>query len=634
MTTSFLKTLGTLALLLCLAPLRVMGQQAFDPFPTATDDYWLTAIPQAMRDDYVALGEQYAGREWKAIPDELFAEFRSTGNRINYEAASFGIRRQFACLVMAEIMQAKGRFLPDIVRGLRYFIGQEPWWGLPAHYPKAKPDKAEQVVDLFNAETAGMLAWAIYMLNNQLPTALTDSVRQEIGIRFLQPTLYNQQGWKHNANNWNTWITSNWLTCVMICENDSARRTAALQGVRECLTLFLNGYPDDGGCEEGVSYWDRAAASFFESLWLMQYLPESERLVFNDQQKAKVRAMGAFITTMHISDLRFVNFSDATSRNLPNINILFPYGYYLDDKPMMQFAAYIGKRHDYCHHPSRLFRVSGNYPTLGRELLMLSLLPHYLSTEPQQPHTDSAYLQNSQILVASNDTWLLAAKGGHNGESHNHNDVGNYILYHHNEPVIIDLGRDTYTSLTFSKHRYELMNNRSAYHNVPLINGHEQAEGREHGTASTTSTFGNHEIIPAAQGFTQDGCSVLLTSFAKAYPQEAGVEELDQRVMLNRSTNAVEVDTRLSLAHHDGETSLTLMCLGEPSQVSKNTIALHDGTVLLSFDPKLLVPRWEHVALPDGVMHDQWGDHVFRLHLTLTKKALRKGIVSYRFAEN
>ena len=86
------------------------------------------------------------------IPDEVFAQFRTTGNRTNYEDSCFARRCQFACLVMAEVMECKGTFLPDICRGLHYFIEKEPWWGLPAHYPKAKPDSTIQPVDLFNAE--------------------------------------------------------------------------------------------------------------------------------------------------------------------------------------------------------------------------------------------------------------------------------------------------------------------------------------------------------------------------------------------------------------------------------------------------------------------------------------------------
>ena len=339
-------------------------QACFAPFPKAGDWYWRKQVPEAMRKDYIRLGDSCVNMPWEAIPNEVFAEFRTTGNRTHYEEMSFDIRKQFVCLVMAEIMQGKGRFLPSICRGLHYFMEKEPWWGIPAHYPKAKPERGIQPVDLFNAETSDMLAWTLYMLDKQIgkkEKGLCDSVRKEIERRFLHPTLYEKQGWKHNANNWNTWITANWLQTVLICgqahkngENgldDECK--AAFEGVKQCLRTFLKGYPDDGGCEEGVGYWDCAGACFFESLFFMQFAPEEARLSLDAAQRKKVEAMGKFITTMYIDSLNFVNFSDAQAHNVPNINILFPYGEYLGDQPMMQLAAYVGKTFDYLEKPDR-----------------------------------------------------------------------------------------------------------------------------------------------------------------------------------------------------------------------------------------------------------------------------------------
>ena len=76
----------------------------------------------------------------------------------------------------------------------------------------------------------------------------------------------------------------------------------------------------------------------------------------NLYQKKKVENMGRFITTMYINDLTFVNFSDAQAQNVPNINILFPYGAYLQNEQMMQLAAYVAKKYLYMQNPSELYR--------------------------------------------------------------------------------------------------------------------------------------------------------------------------------------------------------------------------------------------------------------------------------------
>lgn len=43
-----------------------------------------------------------------------------------------------------------------------------------------------------------------------------------------------------------------------------------------------------------------------------------------------------------------------------------------------------------------------------------------------------------------------------NLERHNHNDIGQFIVYADGKPVIIDVGVETYTAKTFSERRYEI----------------------------------------------------------------------------------------------------------------------------------------------------------------------------------
>ena len=617
---------------LVLSSMLMKAQAFFVPFPKAGDKYWQKQVPVAMRNDYIRLGNLYRSKSWNAIPDSMFAEFRTNGNRTRYEEASFGIRKQFVCLVMAEIMQGRGRFLPSIRKGLHYFIEKEPWWGIPAHYPKDHPEKDIQPVDLFNAETAGMLAWTLYMLEDEInrkEKGLCDQVRSEIDRRFLQPVLNQPQGWKNNANNWNTWITSNWLETVLICESDAKQRDAAFKGVQQCLRTFLKGYPDDGGCEEGVSYWDCAGASFFESLYFMQFAPKQAVLTLTDAQKKKVENMGRFITTMYINDLTFVNFSDAQAQNVPNINILFPYGAYLQNLQMMQLAAYVGKKYQYTLKPTTLFLKSGNYPKLGRELMLLSMLPKYQETAAVEPKTEDAYLTNSQIMVASNKNWFVAAKGGNNAESHNHNDIGNFIVYHNNQPVVIDLGRDTYTSKSFSNQRFELMNCRSAYHNVPIINGLEQKDGKKYRAEKVSHVF-------------SEGISSLTLNLEKAYTEAAHVDKWQRTIALDREYNWVEVTEQYKLDSLQIEkdrlngqvfdNQIILMAFGKPVMQKAGRILLQGGNVRLEYDALYLSASVEKVQMTDGIMKTQWKDNVYRIILRLNDN-YPMAKVKYRFVK-
>lgn len=53
------------------------AQVTFLPFPKAGDKYWQKQVPVAMRNDYIRLGNLYQKKPWNAIPNSMFAEFRT-----------------------------------------------------------------------------------------------------------------------------------------------------------------------------------------------------------------------------------------------------------------------------------------------------------------------------------------------------------------------------------------------------------------------------------------------------------------------------------------------------------------------------------------------------------------------------
>ena len=62
---------------------------------------------------------------------------------------------------------------------------------------------------------------------------------------------------------------------------------------------------------------------------------------------------------------------------------------------------------------------------------------------------------------------VLAAKGGHNQEMHNQNDVGNFVVHVNGETLIPDVGRGRYTRAYFGPQRYSFFVNSSRGHSVP-----------------------------------------------------------------------------------------------------------------------------------------------------------------------
>ena len=435
------------------------------------------SIKQRILDSYVRYGEKYIGCRWESPSATLFAEFKTNGNRTRYEQWTFGKRRQLAALVLAEKVEGKGRFMPDIVNGIMSTL-EETWWGIPAHYGTKMMRPEDQNVDLFNAETAGLMTWTRHALQQQIDSfspLLSQRIDSEIERRMLIPALNTNYWWKKASMNWNPWICSNWLACVKFCEHDSVRRDKALTQIASAMNAFADGYPDDGGCDEGPTYWDRAAASLYECASMMpnsQSLPAS---FFSSLKK-----MAAYCYATYIADGYCLSFADSHGNRLvQQPNVMYPFALYVDDPVMCRFAKYIAVEKGFLEDAASLYDQSGNYPTLGRELVFLSHLDEFLEEKAEEPHPADTWLHSLQIMTARRGQMFLGMKGGHNDESHNHNDVGSFVVYHNVKPILIDPGVGEYTSKTFSKERYTIWTMQSAYHNMPQVNGFDQHEGRK-----------------------------------------------------------------------------------------------------------------------------------------------------------
>lgn len=576
----------------------------FEPLPRANDSFWRDSVPPTMRDSYIAYGEQYLHRSWPALPYSVFAQFKDQGNRVAYEQLCFEKRRHLAALAMAEIMEAKGRFLPDIVDGIGSFC-EETWWGIPAHYKTKVPTTADQTVDLFNAETAGLIAWTVYMLRPQLDRfspLLGQRVDREIQRRILTPVLKTNYWWKTAGMNWNPWICSNWLTCVLLCESDRQRQVEAVSQILGCMDAFYDSYAEDGGCDEGPGYWDRAAASLYECLCLLRLATGGTVDARHDR---KLHAMAAYCYKTYIGHGYVLSFADShDNRYMQQLNIVYPFALYTDDALMRSFAKYIGQDKDYLHQAAQLYDRSGNFPTMGRELFFLHSINKFQHEQPAEPLLKNVWLGNLQIWTARNDSRLFAAmKGGHNDESHNHNDVGQVVVYADGEPLLIDPGVGEYTSKTFSADRYSIWTMQSGYHNLPQINGCDQKNGKQY----------------RATVISQNAKSLTL-ELAKAYPDEAAVQSWQRTLTVGK--NEVNIADRYRLNAYKAPTRLMLITTVKPITLQAGTINLGGHT--LTYDSRQLQAAVEDISQQlDPLLQGVWGEQMYRVIMTVRSSQLQ-----------
>jgi hypothetical protein len=136
----------------------------------------------------------------------------------------------------------------------------------------------------------------------------------------------------------------------------------------------------------------------------------------------------------------------------------------------------------------------------------------------------------------------LAAKGGHNDEMHNQNDVGSFMVVAGGAVVLTDPGRGRNSKSYFGPERYGNLMASSRGQSVPVVNGHEQAEGREH-----SARVLHHSHAKDADRLELD--------MAAAYPAAAGIARLERRLTFDRTVpgGRVLVDDSYGFAGGDGE---------------------------------------------------------------------------------
>lgn len=600
----------------------LISPQQFHPFPTWEErDSWI-ALPEQVRTYMIKRGEQLLNYQWPALSATLFLDFVRTGNRRNFEKQQFARRHALANLVLAECVEGNGRFIDDIVNGI-WAICEESFWGLPAHLSLQSsgyglPDVSEPAVDIFAGETAGLLAWTGYLLAaplTKISPLIMPRIQLELTKRILTPCLERDDFWwmglrgSGTVNNHNPWTNSNWLTAMLLFEQDETKRIAAVKKIITSLEVFIDDYPPDGGCDEGPNYWNRAAGSLFDCLELLYLATDRKIDIYNE---SLIQEMGRYIYRAHIANRYFINFADTHPKVDIESELAYRYGARIQDRQLQSFAAFFGE--------SQI--KDGNFfkGSIGRQLNAIFNYSNLIEAPKTQPLLRDVWLEGIQVMAArsqqgSYDGLYVAAKGGHNGESHNHNDVGNFIIYKDGFPMIIDVGVETYTRKTFSAQRYDIWTMQSAYHNLPTINGIMQKNGRQFAASEVRYTFDN--------AFAQ-----LRMNIADAYPPEAGVNQWIRTIRFNRDKDIVVTDAfDLNKEAQQIELSLMTDCdvrLAEPGHIILQRIENQSPVTLdVYFDPNKLIVDIEDIAIIDSGLKSVWGDRITRILLNTTTPMAR-----------
>lgn len=425
--------------------------------------------------------EKYLKHPISSLPYSLYRIFDDTGSRKEYEKVFFERRARlntFAILSMADGRREYVTVLQDTI----WAICDEYTWCVPAHLGgkstvvieesverggkvKAAPRKHRETVDLFAAETGFALAEILSLLEDKLEPLVVYRAKKEIRERILLPysNMNPLFGWETCTNNWAAVCAGSVGAAALYLIEDDEVLALILGRVLNTMECFLMGYKDDGACTEGLSYWNYGFGFF---VFFAELLKQKTAGAIDLMRGDKIREIALFQQKCYLSGNHVISFSDSieTAKHRIGLSHFLKKKYQEIEIPDIRYK--VAFTDDHCYrwaHAIRDFIWSDS--RLGCD----------------QPGEATYYLKDSQYLITrkriAENMVCFAAKCGHNGEPHNHNDVGSFLLHVNGETLLTDIGRGEYTKQYFGPQRYTIFCNGSQGHSVPIVEEEYQAAG-------------------------------------------------------------------------------------------------------------------------------------------------------------
>lgn len=601
------------------------------PVPPAEDRAVWDAVDPATRERLVAEARDELARPAPVLRASDWARTFRDGVRTTYEDQVGALRDRTALFIVAAVLTNEAApaagppggapYLDATADGLLTLLEATTWcWAPHERFAEARgellPDPDRPFLDLGAAEVALLVAWTDHVLGSRLEVRLPGlrrRIRREVRHRILDPFRqvrdWHWIGLDGDAHNWNAWIHHAVLTCALLLVTDDVERANLVRLVVDGLDHYLAVLPDDGGIDEGVAYWWLGAGQLLESLDL---LAATGGPALDARDLPVLTELVRYPRRMHLAGPWYVNVGDSPARQPVSQpwQLLHRWGRLLGDPDVAAHAAAQGRERATDAHPDQ---------GLGRALLGLAD-PAWRAARRSEPGSPGVrppgevWLPRVQVLVARETDGAaqgltLTFKGGHNGERHNHLDVGSYTVALDGRPMVVDVGKPTYTAASFGPDRYDAWPLRSDWHNVPEPGGHGQASGTRHRAEDVTV-----RVAPDAVSCGAD--------LAAAYPQGL-VRSWRRTVSLVRAAGAgAYIRVRDATPHvPPGGALLRHVLAGDVTAndaLGTAEVTAEGGRALrLTWDPGLFTVRLDHRVLDDPQLIVSWGSSLTRLTLIL-----------------
>ncbi|MGQ7312047.1 hypothetical protein ACUOFU_10130 [Microbacterium arabinogalactanolyticum] len=579
------------------------------PVPTASDRVFWDGLDSRTKETILAEADRLRETSWTQPLLSDWAAYARTGDRSAYESALFLRNRRTRVAVLAAALDPTEERAREAADGLWLKVEQSTWcW--PAHDDAFSrglrvPDPAHPFVDLGAGEDVALVAWAALLLGQELDEhapGLRDRLGSEARRRVLEPFLardWHWEGTEDHVHNWAPWIHSNLIPAALAFAEPPLRDRVVERCV-DGLDRYLAQLPADGAIDEGFAYWWQGGGRSFDALSLLDAL--SGGSIATAAREGELRGLAElarFPQRVQVGPGWFASFADAEARADAGTpwHVLLRAAMLCGTSDVAAFALAERGERPLCGLDE------GVHAGLGRMLAELTDVrsgalaaaapdapPDAAQHPASGPVRPDVFLASIGLGIRERAGLTVVAKGGHNGENHNHNDLGSIAVAVDGVPLLPDLGRAEYRAETFSERRYELWNMRSDWHSAPMPRGEVQLPGAQWRVA----------MDPVEGGWSLD--------LSAAHP--AG-ERWIRTVRLTDAGLSVRDE---SDALHDPATRIVVVCTGVPERDGDGIVVPgRDGSrgLRLAFDPAEV--EFETVEVDDRHLRRSWGEQVTRM---------------------